>query len=145
MEETLEAKKSFESYAASHNVQILNYHADNLIFRADYWIKDCQSDPNPQGMSFSWVDAYHTNGIAERRIRDVQDSGRTMLIHAAHICKTHITPNLCQYALILGNQDYNNTPLLVNAQGKTPTQLFTSTEVQDNRKNWKKFGCPAFY
>ena len=33
VEETLEAKKVFESYAAFHNVQILNYHADNGIFR----------------------------------------------------------------------------------------------------------------
>ena len=35
VEETLEAKKAFESYAASHNLQILNYHADNGIFRAN--------------------------------------------------------------------------------------------------------------
>ena len=41
VEETLEAKKAFESYAASHNVQILNYHADNGIFRKNEWIKDC--------------------------------------------------------------------------------------------------------
>ena len=35
VEKTLEAKKAFESYAASHNVKILNYHADNGIFRAN--------------------------------------------------------------------------------------------------------------
>ena len=129
MEETLEAKKSFESYAASHNVQILNYHVDNGIFRANDWIKDCQSEPNPQGVSFLGLDAHHTNGIAERRIRDVQESGRTMLIHATHFWKSHITTNLWAYAIRLGNQAYNNTPLLGNAQGNTPTQLFTSTEV----------------
>ena len=126
MEETLEAKKEFESYAASHNVQILHYHEDNGIFRANDRIKDFQSDPDPQGMSFSGVDAHHTNGITERRIRDVQYSGRTMLIHSAHLWKTHITTNLWPYALILGNQAYNITSLLGNAQGKIPTQLFTS-------------------
>ena len=84
VEETLESRKAFESCAASHNVQILNYHADNGIFRANEWIKDCQSEPNPQGMYLSGVDSHHTNGIAERRIRDIQDSGRTMLIHAVH-------------------------------------------------------------
>ena len=135
MEENLETRKSFESFLASHNVQLLNYHADNGIFRANDWIKDFQSDPNPQGMYFSRVDAHHTNRIAECRIRDIQDSGRTMLIHAAHIWKTHITTNLWPYTLILGNQAYNNTPLLVNAQGKTPTQLFTYTEVQENPKH----------
>ena len=144
MEETLEAKKSFESYAASHNVQILNYHADNRTFRANEWIKDFQSEPNPQGMSLSGLDAHHTNEISERSIRGAQDSGRTMLIHAARQWKSHITTNLWPYAIRLGNQAYNDTPLLGNAQGKTLTQLFTSTEVQDNRKHWKPFGCPTF-
>ena len=65
VEETLEPKKAFERYAVSHNFQILNYHADNGIFRANDWIKDCQGDPNPQGMSFSGVYAHHINGIAE--------------------------------------------------------------------------------
>ena len=59
VEETIEAKKAFESYAASHNVQIQNYHADNGIFRANDWIKYCQSEPNPQVMSFSGLDAHH--------------------------------------------------------------------------------------
>ena len=86
-------------------------------------------------MSFSRVDDNHTNGISERRIRDIQDSGRTILIHAAYLCKTHITTNLWPYALILDNQAYNNTPLLGNAQGKTPTQLFTSTEVKEKPKH----------
>ena len=144
VEETVEARKVFESYTASHTVQILNYHEDNGIFRANDWIKDCQSDTNPQGMSLSGVDAHHTNGIAERRIPDVQDSGCTMLIHTAHWWKTHITTNLWSYALRLGNQAYNNTPLLGNAQGKTPTQLLTSIEVQNNPKHWKPFGCPTF-
>ena len=127
MEETLEAKKAFESYADSHNVQILNYHAYNGIFRANEWIKDCQGEPNPQGMSFSGVDAHHTNGISERRIRYVQDSGCTMLFHASHQWKSNITTNLWPYAIRLVSQAYNNTPLLGNAQGKTPTQLFTFT------------------
>ena len=67
-----------------------------------------------------------------------------MIIHAAHSWKTHITTNLWPYALRLGNQAYNNTPILGNTPGKTPTQLFTSTEVQDNIKHWKPFGCPTF-
>ena len=95
-------------------------------------------------MSFSGVDAHHTNEIAERRIRDIQDSSRTMLIHADYQWKSHIITNLWPYAIRLGNRAYNDTPLLVNVQGKTPTQLFTSTEVQDNPKHWKPFGCPTF-
>ena len=45
VEETLEEKKAFESYAASHNVQILNYHADNGIFRANDSIKTAKVNP----------------------------------------------------------------------------------------------------
>ena len=67
-----------------------------------------------------------------------------MLIHAAHCWKKHITTNPWPYALRLGNQAYNNTPSLGNAKGKNPTQLFKSTEVQDNPNHWKQFGCPTF-
>ena len=95
-------------------------------------------------MSFSGVDAHHTNGISERRIRYIQDSGRTMIIHAAHRWKSHITTKLWPYATRLGKHAYNYTPLLGNAQGKTPTQIFTSTEFQDNTKHWKPFRCPTF-
>ena len=95
-------------------------------------------------MSLSGVDAHHTNGIAERRIRDIQNSGRNMLIHADHLWKSHITTNLRPYATRLGNQAYNDTPLLGNAQGKTTTQLFKSTELQDHPKHWKPFGCTNF-
>ena len=64
----MEAKKAFKIYAASHNALILNYHADNGIYRENDWIKDFQNDPNPQGMSLYGVDAHHTNRITERHI-----------------------------------------------------------------------------
>ena len=67
-----------------------------------------------------------------------------MITHAAHQWKSNITTNLWPYSIRLGNQAYNDTPLLGNAQGNTPKQLFTSTEVQDNPKHWKPFGCPTF-
>ena len=110
MEETLSAKQAFELFASSHGVKILNYHADNGVFRANNCIKACQSDPNPQGMTFAGVDAHHTNGLAEHRIRDIQDNGRAIMIHATHKWKTHTTINLWKYALRLANQAYNNTP-----------------------------------
>ena len=144
VEETLQGKQAFESYAASHGVSIMNYHADNGVFRANEWIKSCQNTRHPQGMTFSGVDAHHTNGVAERRIRELQDNGRAMMIHAHHRWKTHITHNLWPYALRMANHSYNNTPLLGRADGKTPLQLFTSTEVDSNPKHWKPFGCPSY-
>lgn len=67
-----------------------------------------------------------------------------MLIHAAQHWKTCITTNPWLYAIRLGNKSYNSTPLLGHPTGETPTQLFTSTEVQDNPKHWKPVGCPTF-
>ena len=64
VEETLTAKQAFELFASSHGVHILNYHVENGVFRANNWIKACQSDPNPQGMTFAGVNAHHTNGLA---------------------------------------------------------------------------------
>ena len=48
------------------------------------------------------------------------------------------------YALRLANQAYNNTPLLGRAEGKTPTQLFMSTKLDNNPKHWHNFGCPEY-
>lgn len=122
MEETIESKVAFEKYAAAHGIQILHYHADNGVFRANDWIKSYQSGPHQQGLTFAGVDAHHTNGLAECRIQDIQDNRRAMLLHAAHKWKTHVTANLWPYALCTANHAYNNTPLLDNPEGKTPTQ-----------------------
>ena len=144
VEETLNAKKAFELFASSHGVHILNCHANNGVLRANNWIEACKSDPNPQGMTFAGVDAHYINGLAECRIMYIQDNGRAMMIHATHKWKTHNTIKLWPYALRLSNQAYNNTHLLGRAEGKTPTQMFTSTEVDDNPKHWHPFGCPAY-
>ena len=79
-EETLEGKKAFEKYAAQNGVHIQHYHADNGIFKAHKWVEDCHL--REQGLTFAAVNAHHTNGMAERRIRELQDAARTMLIHA---------------------------------------------------------------
>ena len=42
VEENLNSKQAFELFASSHCVQILNYHADNGVFRANNRIKSCQ-------------------------------------------------------------------------------------------------------
>ena len=41
-EETIEAKKAFEKYAAIQGVTVEAYHTDNGIFKANKWIKECQ-------------------------------------------------------------------------------------------------------
>ena len=81
-EDTLEVKHSFESMADSHGIIIKKCHADNDIFRANAWVQDFQEHANPHLRTYSGVDYHHTNGLAERRIRDIQYNGRSMMIHA---------------------------------------------------------------
>ena len=58
--------------AARHGVRILHYHADTGIFVSKAWKDNC--DSQRQGMSYSGVNAHFQSGIAERRIRELQDN-----------------------------------------------------------------------
>jgi hypothetical protein len=71
---------AFEQYAKARGVSIQAYHADNGIFRAHKWVKACWS--KGQSLTFVGVNAHHQNGMAERRIRKLQEHAWTMLIHA---------------------------------------------------------------
>jgi hypothetical protein len=74
-EETLEGKMGFEAYTRSHGITIKAYHADNRIFHAHKWV-DCYRVAK-QGLTFTGVNSHHENGIAKRRIKELQDLGRT--------------------------------------------------------------------
>jgi transposase InsO family protein len=80
-EETLEGKQAFEKYSEQRGVRIRGYHADNGIFKAHKWVLACRA--KGQNLSFTGVNAHHQNGMAERRIRLLQELTRTMLIHAS--------------------------------------------------------------
>jgi transposase InsO family protein len=79
-EETVQAKKAFETYAATYGVNILHYHADNGRF-ADKAFRQAISEKG-QTISFCGVNAHWQNGVAERRIRELQENANTMLLHA---------------------------------------------------------------
>jgi hypothetical protein len=44
-DETIEGKKAFEKHACllDRGVKVLNYHADDGVFRANEWVKACRS------------------------------------------------------------------------------------------------------
>ena len=79
-EVTVEGKRAFEAFAKRHGVRIENYHVDNGIFKARGWVDECIKDG--QGMTYARVNAHHQNGVAERRIRELQERARSLLIHA---------------------------------------------------------------
>ena len=66
-EENIEGEESFYRYALDRGVTIRAYHADNGIFRVNKWVADCVRKGQP--LTFAGVNAYHKNGLAERRIR----------------------------------------------------------------------------
>ena len=83
----MRAKRAFESFAESHSVTIKHCHADNGRFAVDkgrfaveQFLKDARE--NGQGVTFCGVDAHWQNGRAEKRIRNLQDIAKTMLVHA---------------------------------------------------------------
>ena len=80
-EETVQGKNIFEKYMQSLGVIVRGYQADNGIFRANKWQDACRE--RGQSLTFTDVNAHHQNGHAERRIRELQDTSRAMIIHAS--------------------------------------------------------------
>ena len=80
-EETFEGKQAFEKYSEQRGVRIRGYHANNGIFKANKWVLACRA--KGFNLSFAGVNTQHQNGMAERRIRLLQELTRTMLIHAS--------------------------------------------------------------
>ena len=140
-QETIEGKRLFENMAARHGIRILHYHADNGIFVSKAWKDDC--DSQRQGMSYSGVNAHFQSGIAERRIRELQDNARVLLIHAQRRWPSAVTANLWPYAIRTSNESFNEAPLK-QLSGKTPIEIFTHGQVMPEPKHSRPFACPVY-
>ena len=141
-EETVEAKKAFERYAEQHGATVKRYHADNGIFADNLWRQECAA--NRQELTFCGVNAHFQNGVAERRIRELQDLARTMMIHANRRWPSAITTNLWPYAIRMANDLHNSAPSLNRKDNKSPLEIFTGTPVAPNPMHWQHFGCPVY-
>ena len=138
--ETVLAKQSFERFARDHGVKILHYHADNGRFADNGFIQACKD--NNQGLTYCGVNAHFQNGVAEKRIRDLQEQARTMLLFAVHKWPKMLSMALWPYALRMANEVRNATPL--DNQNKTPQELFTQVEIAPKLKHFHTFGCPTY-
>ena len=83
LEQTIAAKHAFEKLAATYNVTVQRYHADNGHF-ACKGFRDVVSDAN-QKISFCGVGAHHQNGIVENMIGLLTRWARTSLLHAKRL------------------------------------------------------------
>jgi hypothetical protein len=142
-EETVRAKTAFERYSAHRGVTIRAYHADNGIFKANGWVNECKSKGQP--LTFAGVNAHHQNGLAERRIRELQELARTQLVHASRRWPKAVTANLWPYALRMACMVHNASPNMQDKRRRSPQQIFNDDDTTNiNRKHWKPFGCPVY-
>jgi hypothetical protein len=142
-EETLKGKLAFELFAKGHNITIKAYHADNSVFRANAWVNNCNM--LNQRMTYAGVNAHHQNGVAKRRIQELQELTRAALIHANKRWPQCITANLWPYALRMANLTYNHSSSMQNEHKYAPIQVFSSkTKVEVNLKHFHPFGCPVY-
>jgi transposase InsO family protein len=124
-EETLKSKLAFEKFAASHGVNIKHYHADNGRFKDKLFSKSIEE--KGQTISFCGVGAHHQNGIAEKRIGDLQRRATTLLLHAQRrwpdAIKTHIYGLKSDQQMIVGIMHQQTKMTHVQCQNTVTQQV----------------------
>ena len=138
--ETLEAKHAFEAFARRHYVKIKHYHADNGRFADNAFLEDITK--KGQMISFCGVNAHFQNGIAEKRIRDLQEQARKQLLHAKARWPSAIEINLWPSALRNTNEIRNNLPN--KPDRSSPIERFAKVNVAPKLTAHHTFGCPVY-
>ncbi len=141
--ETLYAKHCFERYYQQHSIQVRHYHADNGRFADKPFLTDVEQ--KDQTFIFCAVNSHWQNGISEKRIRDLQDSARTMLLDAISRWPRAVSSSLWPYAIKYANVIQNHTIMIRGSNaGKTPLEIFTRANVRPNLSIFHPFGCPVY-
>ena len=96
-EDTLQAKEAFERYCESNGVKVIHYHADNGRFVDNLFLEDIKLQN--QRITYCGVNAHIQNGVAEKRIRDLQDLTCTAMLHASARWPKAFSTHLWPYAL----------------------------------------------
>ncbi|CAB9526635.1 Retrotransposon protein [Seminavis robusta] len=141
-EQTILAKRAFERYAASFGVKVKHYHGDNGIFDSKAFVQEVHRCG--QTITYAAVNAHHMNGHAEKKIRDLQEAARTMILHAKQRWPNAVTANLWPFAIRYANDMANSTPILKKGDHATPLELFSGVDVEPKVKNTHTFGSPVY-
>jgi hypothetical protein len=138
------AKKAFEAYAALQGVSIRHYHADkNGRFAETKWLEAVEAHQPQQTISFCGVGAHHQDGITEKKIRDLQENTRAMMLHVSLRWRRPHTVPLWPYALRMAVDIMNSTPRN-HGLDKLPIEIFASVSVRPKLQNFHAFGCPIY-
>jgi transposase InsO family protein len=131
--QTVQAKQAFEAEAKRYGVTIKHHHADNGLFRTKPIEQDM--DKKGQTLSFVGVGAHHQNGIAEKRVGDLQRKATTLLLHAQRQWPDAINTHLWPYAIECANEARNTCP--------TKTS-FCQSDRKPSYWHQHHFGCPFY-
>ena len=121
-------------------MRIQHYHVDNGHFAGKGFVNHCQ-DEN-QTLTYCGVNAHFQNGVAEKKIRDLQEKTQTCLLYAMHRWPRMIIANLWPYTLRYVNDVANETPN--KGEEITPLEKFSSVSVAPKIRHFRFFGCQAY-
>jgi hypothetical protein len=134
--ETLKAKHAWELFVRERGIVIKNYHADNGRFVDNAWT-DSLLEEN-QGITYCGVNA-------ERRIRDLKEQSRTMLIHAEHHWPDTVNMSLWPYAMRNACNIFNDSPTLKGPhKDRTPNEVVSGINIAAETRHHHTFGCPVY-
>jgi hypothetical protein len=140
---TLRAKHAFDLYARERGVVVKHYYADSVKFVDNAWKNSL--DKENQGITYCSINAHWQNGIVERRIRDLKEQTRTMLLYAEHHWPDAVTTSLWLYAMQTASHIFNDALTLKGAHKyKTPKEIFTGVRILEEVRHHHQFGCPAY-
>ena len=137
---TTQAKFAFEKMSREHGVQIKRYHADNSRFVSPTFMLACNK--LHQTYSYCGVGSHHQNGVAEAKVKQLTQGGRTLLLHAQSCWPAIIKPLLWPLSLLAATDRY--TRLHLNTANQSPLEIFTNTDKEIIPVNYHKWVCPVF-
>ena len=139
--ETVESKHSLERLALEEGMKIKSYHADNGVFAADAFKRDCTVQT--QSLTFSGVGAHHQNGVAERNIKTISQWARTNMLHAALHWPEHATIRVWPQAVDYAIWVFNRLPS--SSTGLSPNEIWSqSRDYSHDLQRSHVFGCPVY-
>jgi hypothetical protein len=139
-EETMDAKRAFEHFAEQHGIHILHYHCNNGQFADNAFKNSCSA--KGQQLTFCGVNAHFQKGIAEKAIRDLQESAQKQLLHVCQCWPAAIHLALWPYALRSAVNLHNTLSVLED--GTSRLERFSSIRIGSKMKHHHAFGCPVF-
>jgi hypothetical protein len=134
---TIVAKRTFETFAAQHNIKIQHYHCNNGRFSDNAFKQACHD--THQQLTFCSVNTHFQNDIAKRSICNLSESARKQLLHARARWPAAVHFALWPYAL--HNAALLHTSLPVLEDGMSRLELSSSIRVGCNMKHVHTFGC----